>query len=85
MHIKLLSSFFQDWYNEIEDYSFSKGEGKTTWSVYLHFTQVVWKDTTEVGMATAVGHNRVVAVARYRKPGNFGSNQDFIDNVRPLE
>ncbi|KAK3699683.1 hypothetical protein QZH41_004148 [Actinostola sp. cb2023] len=82
-HCVHCGQFVQDWYNEIEDYSFSDGTGKEPYSVYLHFTQVVWKGTTEMGMATAVQHNRVVAVARYRKPGNQGSDQVFKKNVLP--
>lgn len=76
--------FTQDWYDEIQDYSFSQGKGKTPYAVVNHFTQVVWKGTTELGMATAVGHDRLVAVARYRKAGNQGSTEEFKKNVLRL-
>ncbi|XP_048577060.1 probable pathogenesis-related protein ARB_02861 isoform X2 [Nematostella vectensis] len=75
----------KDWYDEIRDYDFNKGAGKDMWSVVLHFTQVVWRDTTEVGMATAVSPvtNKFYTVARYKPAGNQGTKDDFKENVPP--
>ncbi|KXJ12772.1 protein PRY2 [Exaiptasia diaphana] len=84
VHCVHCGEFVQDWYNEIDDYNYATATGKEPWSVYLHFTQVVWKGTTEVGMATATKHDRVVAVARYRQAGNQGSTEVFKENVQPL-
>lgn len=41
------------------------------WSDVGHYTQLVWRETTEVGcgMATAGGNN--ILVCRYNPPGNF--------------
>ncbi|XP_031550835.1 uncharacterized protein LOC116288213 [Actinia tenebrosa] len=71
----------KDWYNEVVDYDFKQGKGKSPYDVVTHFTQVVWKGTRELGMATAIANNRLVAVARYRKSGNIGSPEDFKNNV----
>lgn len=49
----------------------------------LHFTQVVWKATTDLGMGFAQterdGMNCFYAVARYRIRGNMGGQ--YISNV----
>ena len=39
-----------------------------------HYTQMVWKSTTDVGCATATGNNYDVLVCRYNPPGNSGGN-----------
>jgi uncharacterized protein YkwD len=45
--------------------------GVITESNYSHYTQCVWKDTTNVGMASAKGANgNTYVVARYSPPGN---------------
>ncbi|XP_071801937.1 uncharacterized protein [Asterias amurensis] len=68
-----------DWYSEVKDYSFSRpgfhsGTG--------HFTQVIWKDTKELGIAKAIaGNGRVFVVANYRPPGNVMGR--FPENVLP--
>ena len=50
----------------------------------LHSFQVVWKATTELGLATAVtGSKKFLFVARYKVRGNFGNKQAYIDNVKP--
>jgi uncharacterized protein YkwD len=69
------------WYSEIKDYRFNatnpseeKGEGDIG-----HFTQLVWKASTEVGCANATyakdGMFTVVSVCRYAPMGN-----DVSDN-----
>ncbi|XP_067376681.1 Golgi-associated plant pathogenesis-related protein 1-like isoform X2 [Channa argus] len=49
-----------------------------------HFTQVVWKDTTEVGVGMASSGNRAFVVGQYRKPGNMAMPGYFEKNVLPL-
>merc|ERR1712217_720289 len=44
-----------------------------------HFTQLVWKDTTTVGMAKSSDGKFVVA--NYLPPGNFKG--EYLDNVKP--
>lgn len=60
------------WYNEIKDYDFSNpgfaaGTG--------HFTQVIWKGTTEVGIGAATyedgGWTHIVVTANYSPAGNL--------------
>ncbi|KAJ6643135.1 Golgi-associated plant pathogenesis-related protein 1 [Pseudolycoriella hygida] len=66
------------WYDEIKLYnyknaSFSSGTG--------HFTQVVWKNTTDLGVGVARIGNEAYVVASYYPPGNYSG--EFSKNVFP--
>eukprot|EP00731_Ephydatia_muelleri_P017134 Em0010g232a len=55
------------WYNEVQNYNFSSpGFAANTG----HFTQLVWKGTTQVGIGKAVRGNTTFVVANYLPPGN---------------
>ena len=56
-----------DWYNEVKSHNFKKDFQKDTG----HFTQLVWKDTKEVGFGVANRGNIYYVVANYYPPGNF--------------
>ena len=67
------------WYDEVQNYDFSKGQFSPNSG---HFTQVVWCNTTEMGIAKATasdGSN--YAVANYVPPGNVVGQ--FTRNVLP--
>ncbi|EDO35383.1 predicted protein [Nematostella vectensis] len=68
-----------EWYSEVSKYKF----GKPGWqSGTGHFTQVVWKGTKEVAMASAEGPDgSVYVVGRYKPAGNVLTQ--FADNVLP--
>ncbi|KAL9972633.1 hypothetical protein ACROYT_G018979 [Oculina patagonica] len=82
--IKTCSDAVAAWYSEIKDYNynnpgFSSGTG--------HFTQVVWKKTTKVGVALkkkkiSKGKIETYIVARYSPPGNYRGQ--FQQNVERL-
>jgi len=64
------------WYDEVKDYDFkNQGFKKGTG----HFTQVVWKDTKEVGFGYADSY----VCARYAPPGNYAGR--FEENVFPMK
>lgn len=67
------------WYDEELDYDYVTGNAKVVGAPILHFTQIVWKASKELGMATAVANNRLVAVARYTPAGNIDGQ--FQENV----
>ncbi|XP_054466062.1 Golgi-associated plant pathogenesis-related protein 1-like [Anoplopoma fimbria] len=68
------------WYSEIEDYDWSSpGSNKKTG----HFTQVVWKNSTELGVGMATDGRKKYVVGQYRPSGNMRG--DFEKNVLPLE
>lgn len=78
------------WYSEIKDYDYGTADTKNGKAVG-HFTQLVWKDTTQVGVGIASkksGSNIVTfIVAKYTPLGNFhmyGQRyQDYSSNVQP--
>ena len=48
-----------------------------------HFTQVVWKETTEVGVGLATDGKKVFVVAQYKPAGNMNVTAYFERNVLP--
>jgi len=58
------------WASEKADYDYASNScnpGK----VCGHYTQIVWKNTTEVGCAKIVCNGNVVWVCNYNPPGNY--------------
>ena len=91
LHIDLdyASHIVKMWYYEIERYDF-KNPGFS--SATKHFTQVVWKSTSQVGCGIAIGQKtsdgryRVYGVCQYKDAGNVvSSTTDFFSlNVLPI-
>ena len=46
-----------------------------------HFTQMVWKSTTKIGVGIAYRGSETYIVARYRAPGNYVGQ--YAENVQP--
>ena len=69
------------WYAEEVNYDYKTGEAKEQGAEIYHFTQIVWKATKKLGMATAVGGGRKLAVARYSPAGNWLG--EVKENVLP--
>ncbi len=57
-----------DWASEARDYDYDTNKCR---SVCGHYTQVVWRDTREVGCGVARGGGREVWVCNYNPPGNW--------------
>jgi len=55
------------WYDEIKQYSFPNGGFSMQTG---HFTQVVWKETTQLGCATTSCRGMDIWVCEYDPPGN---------------
>ncbi|KAF7658799.1 hypothetical protein LDENG_00007480 [Lucifuga dentata] len=69
------------WYSEIKDYKWnSPGFSFNTG----HFTQVAWKETTEVGVGLATDGHTTFVVGQYRPAGNMNMKDYFEENVLPL-
>ncbi|KAK1976895.1 CAP domain-containing protein [Colletotrichum cereale] len=58
------------WISEKADYH-GEAISSTNYMGFGHYTQVVWKSTTKVGMALATNSQGTYVVARYSPPGNF--------------
>ncbi|MFD3743316.1 CAP family protein [Nocardia sp. NPDC058633] len=75
------------WYDEIKDYNFDTPTGFSLQTG--HFTQVVWKASTKLGVGVACntgGRGGQYVVAQYNPAGNMmgDNNQHFRDNVQRL-
>uniref|UniRef100_U5EXX7 Putative scp-like extracellular protein n=1 Tax=Corethrella appendiculata TaxID=1370023 RepID=U5EXX7_9DIPT len=70
----------ENWYSEISSHVFGK-EPSTLKSG--HFTQIVWKESKELGVAIARNRSgQVFVVANYDPPGNYIGS--FAKNVPPI-
>ena len=64
------SQVVTEWYNEISNYNFDTGTAINSSQPWLHFTQVVWRGSTELGVGVASGNGSHYVVARYKPRGN---------------
>jgi uncharacterized protein YkwD len=47
------------------------------WQDVGHYTQVVWRNTTEVGGGIASGGRNVILVCQYNPPGNYSGQRPY--------
>jgi len=76
-----VSEVVQMWYEEEADYDYSKSGFSPETG---HFTQVVWKATTEIGCASVIRCDSNLSytwVCQYSPAGNFTGQ--FAENVIP--
>ena len=75
----------ESWYNEVTSYNFLQ----PGWNPNAgHFTQVVWKSSTQIGCGAAdcTGYSGVLpayVVCRYSPAGNMDTTSAFKANVLP--
>lgn len=70
----------EQWYGDKEKYNFEKHDG----SAAGHFTQMVWRDTKEVGFGKAkTADGKWFVIANYYPAGNV--SQKYKDNVNMCE
>ena len=67
------------WYEELKDYNFASG-GFSMQSG--HFTQVVWRGTTQLGCGRSQCNGSDIIVCEYDPPGNFEG--EYAKNVLPV-
>jgi pathogenesis-related protein 1 len=66
----------ESWYSEIEKYQY--GPLGASWFKTGHYTQMVWKSTTHLGMAKVVCKDgAILIVANYRPSGNFMGEKPY--------
>lgn len=69
------------WYNEVKYYKSFNKEPRVMSSKWLHFTALIWKNTTRVGVGCARSGKKTYVVANYWPHGNI--MRHFKDNVLP--
>ncbi|MFB4318765.1 CAP family protein [Actinomadura sp. 21ATH] len=76
------SAAVKSWYDEIKDYDFNKAQFSSSTG---HFTQLVWKSSTKVGIGRVSGRGdkyyETYIVFVFEPPGNMEGA--FSDNVHP--
>jgi len=61
----------ESWYSEIKDYK-HQTITNSNYQIFGHYTQMVWKNTTKVGIGQAVCPNgAIIIVANYKPAGNY--------------
>jgi len=75
------------WYDEIKDYNFSNPSVHPEGTMVGHLTQLLWEDTTELGCGWSGGFDgetwfAYFVVCRYRQPGNWRGDANYIENVK---
>ncbi len=65
-----------DWGSEVAYYDYATNSCRPG-EMCGHYTQVVWRDTTEVGCAVARSGNREVWVCNYNPPGNYRGQKPY--------
>ena len=71
------------WYDEIKDYDFQTHKSKNGNQVG-HFTQLIWKDSKEIGIGYYCNNNKkCCVVANYYPGGNY--NNDNVNQVQNLK
>jgi pathogenesis-related protein 1 len=58
------------WAAERKDFDYATNQCRPS-HICGHYTQIVWRDTRELGCAVARGGNREVWVCEYSPPGNY--------------
>ena len=67
-----LSDASYSWYSEIKDYKYGPLKNDSNFYKIGHYTQMIWKNTTYVGIASAISKTgKVYVVARYYPAGNY--------------
>lgn len=67
------------WYNEVRHYNYSS-PGFT--SNTGHFTQLVWAETTHMGVGRAIQGSTTYVVSNYSPPGNVQGRNNYERNVK---
>ena len=70
------------WYNEIVDYNFETG-ASSNGNAVGHFTQVVWKDSNELGIGYYCKERSCCVVGNYFPGGNFNNN--YLTQVQKMQ
>lgn len=64
------------WGEEVKDYNYASNTCKAG-AMCGHYTQVVWRRTTQVGCGMARSQNREVWVCNYNPPGNYVGQRPY--------
>ena len=80
---RMIPTSINDWYAEIKDYNFDDPASALR-NITGHFTQLVWRSSERVGMATASSPltNITYLAALYDPPGNIAVKGEGVDRYK---
>ncbi|MEP2275033.1 MAG: CAP domain-containing protein [Reichenbachiella sp.] len=64
------------WGAEKQNYDYKKNKCETG-KICGHYTQIVWKNTTEIGCAKTLCDGSVIWICNYNPPGNFVGQKPY--------
>ena len=71
------------WYNEVQGFDWNQADMYQGWA--HHFQQVIWNDSTELGMGHAISATgKLYIVGRYKSRGNIMTAGEFSANIFPV-
>lgn len=68
-----------NWYKESKEYNFNKKRPKDNGKITSHFTQLVWKNSKDIGIGYTCKLNNCIVIANYFPGGNIDG--EYSDNV----
>ena len=78
-----MESILWEWYNEVEHYNWNNND--IYQSQCDQFQQVVWNDSTQLGMGHAISATgKLYIVGRYKSRGNIMTADEFSANIFPV-
>jgi len=66
----------KSWENEKHNYS-GEDLNSANWRNTGHYTQIVWRNTTELGCATTVCNNNLIMACNYNPAGNYMGQKPY--------
>jgi len=71
-----ISDAVDSWGEEKKNYDYKKNKCESG-KICGHYTQIVWKNSTEVGCARTICDGSVIWICNYNPPGNFVGQKPY--------
>ncbi len=72
-----LNDMVKSWGDEKANFEYGTGTNSRNGGVVGHYTQIIWRNTTEVGCGLASGGGTDYFVCQYNPPGNYVGQQPY--------
>ena len=72
-----LRDMVKSWGDEKADFEYGTGTNSRNGGVVGHYTQIIWRNSTQVGCGLASGGGTEYFVCQYNPPGNYVGQQPY--------